>query len=180
MALVLGRMSKTHRGDCPELLVDYEFHAYRGTAVGDVTIPSTLLRIEAMSKEFAYLGAGSRGSSRAPHREGLRPVMTGHEFKNALRRLGRTQIGFSHEIGVSRRTVHLWAERGPPAHAIYLISLIERYAVPTEHQTSIERPLPDPAAALDSMLSVAASSGMRHEFVGAVEDWLANHRWSDH
>ena len=74
--------------------------------------------------------------------------MTGDEFKAVLRRLGRTQIGLAQEIGVSRRTVHLWAERGPPAYAIYLISLIERYAVPAKHEAPTERPLLDPAAVL--------------------------------
>jgi DNA-binding XRE family transcriptional regulator len=102
--------------------------------------------------------------------------MTGDEFKAVLRRLGRTQIGLAQEIGVSRRTVHLWAERGPPAYAIYLISLIERYAVPAKHEAPTERPLLDPAAVLGSMLAVAASDGMRQEFLSAVEYWLANHR----
>lgn len=102
--------------------------------------------------------------------------MTGDEFKDALRRLGRTQIGFAQEIGVSRRTVHLWAERGPPAYAIYLIGLLERCAVPTEHVATIEQPLPDPAEALASMYSVAVAGGACREFIGAVRRWLDSQR----
>ena len=156
--------------------MDHEGHSYRGMAVGDVTIPSIKLPIKGTTEASRFLGATMRGASRAPHRQGSQTIMTGDEFKAVLRRLGRTQIGLAQEIGVSRRTVHLWAERGPPAYAIYLIRLIERYAVPTKHENSIERSLPDPAAALGSMLSVAASGGMHQEFISAVEHWLANNR----
>ncbi len=37
--------------------------------------------------------------------------MNGSEFKHRLRLLGRTQIGFAAEIGVTERTVHNWTSK---------------------------------------------------------------------
>ncbi|MBA8914179.1 helix-turn-helix domain-containing protein [Methylorubrum thiocyanatum] len=102
--------------------------------------------------------------------------MTPDEFKTALRRLGRTQIGFALEIGVSRRTVHLWAERGPPAYAVYLLTLIERYGVKAA-QNDQATPIPtDPAHVLSGMYTQAISTSDGPSFVGAVEHWVQRHK----
>lgn len=102
--------------------------------------------------------------------------MTGAEFKFALRRLGRTQIGFAREIGVSRRSVHLWVEQGPPAYVGYLIGLIERHLVATAQIPWLKQLDPDPTAALGAMYSCIESGGARLEFLRAVEGWLESHR----
>ncbi|MCP2081879.1 UNVERIFIED_ORG: hypothetical protein J2W74_003065 [Methylorubrum zatmanii] len=102
--------------------------------------------------------------------------MTPDEFKAALRRLGRTQIGFALEIGVSRRTVHLWAERGPPAYAVYLLTLIERYGVSSTQHSPLQPISADPVSVLSDMYTRAASIGAGPGFVSAVELWLQNHR----
>lgn len=102
--------------------------------------------------------------------------MTGAEFKSALRRLGRTQIGFAREIGVSRRSVHLWVEQGPPAYVVYLINLIERYVMATSQLPRPEQSSPDPTEALCAMYSIVESGGARLEFLGAVERWLKSQR----
>ncbi|MDN3626016.1 helix-turn-helix domain-containing protein [Methylobacterium isbiliense] len=109
------------------------------------------------------------------HPEGWIVSMTPAEFKATLRRLGRTQIGFASEIGVSRRTIHLWAERGPPAYAVYLLGLIERYGVRAAQEASTKPILGDAAAVLDDMYARAASEGVGTDFVDVVEHWLRIH-----
>ena len=98
--------------------------------------------------------------------------MTAAEFKEALHRLGRTQIGFAQEIGVSRRTVHLWAERGPPAYAINMIGLIDRLAVSAKPMNRRDIKCPAPEPLLDDMYAQAASEGEGQNFLQAIESWL--------
>ncbi|WP_071000302.1 hypothetical protein [Methylobacterium sp. C1] len=102
--------------------------------------------------------------------------MTGAEFKGALRRLGRTQIGFAQEIGVSRRTVHLWVERGPPAYAIHLLDLIERCGMLPVQGRPVKQSCSDLASVLGDMYARASSEGAGPDFVRAVERWLEIHR----
>lgn len=99
--------------------------------------------------------------------------MTGDEFKDRLRRLGRTQIELAREIGVSRRSVHHWAERGPPAYVVYVLSLIERCGRPSEPPSTETLSHTDPGFILDTLLEQAEAAQGGATFVKAVERWLA-------
>jgi hypothetical protein len=105
--------------------------------------------------------------------------MNGSEFKHRLRLLGRTQIGFAAEIGVTERTVRNWTSKGPPAEIRYLI----------DTKTSLEMPFgPKVQEALNptgqrafarsatkvmnELAERAARTGAGREFEDAVRVWI--------
>jgi hypothetical protein len=105
--------------------------------------------------------------------------MNGSDFKHRLRLLGRTQIGFAAEIGVTERTVRNWTSKGPPAEIQYLIDTM----------TSLEMPFgPKVQEALDptgqrafarsatkvmnDLAKRAARTGAGREFEDAVRVWI--------
>lgn len=105
--------------------------------------------------------------------------MTGSEFKHRLRLLGRTQVGFALEIGVTERTVRNWASRGPPAEIRYLIDTMTSFEMPFGPQVGAVR---DPTAktafarsatkVMNELAERAARTGAEGEFVDAVRVWI--------
>lgn len=103
--------------------------------------------------------------------------MDGAGFKAVLRVLGRTQVEFAREIGVSLRTVHYWSSKGPPSEVAYLLDLMAAHELPfgflsDSDRASIERPL---EAELNRLLTAAGDS-RREEVMSAVEKWLSESR----
>lgn len=106
--------------------------------------------------------------------------MDGAEFKIALKRLGRTQVGFAEETGTPLRTVHNWAAWGPPAEVIYLLQLMGRMQKPfdwpaTEIETdafdlNVDREL--------NRLNDAVGGERREAFLRNLERWLRTQRAS--
>lgn len=105
--------------------------------------------------------------------------MTGSEFKHRLRLLGRTQVGFALEIGVTERTVRNWASRGPPAEVCYLIDTITSLEMPFGPRVEVDRDVAAEKAFARSAIKVmdeleerAARTGAGREFVDAVRLWI--------
>jgi hypothetical protein len=106
--------------------------------------------------------------------------MTGAEFKHRLRLLGRTQVGFASEIGVTERTVHNWANKGPPAEICYLVDTLTSLEMPfgprsdansngQQAQTAFAR---SANALMNQLAERAARTGAEREFVDAVRLWI--------
>lgn len=105
--------------------------------------------------------------------------MTGSEFKHRLRLLGRTQVGFASEIGVTERTVHNWASKGPPAEIRYLIDTMTSLEMPFGPQVETARDLAAAKAfarsatlVMNQLAERAARTGAGREFVDAVRIWI--------
>lgn len=105
--------------------------------------------------------------------------MTGPEFKHRLRLMGRTQVGFASEVGVTERTVHYWASKGPPAEIAYLVDILTTVEMPFGPHVDL---VDDPSAAMafaqaaakvmDRLADRAAHRGAKREFVDAVRLWI--------
>lgn len=105
--------------------------------------------------------------------------MNGSEFKHRLRLIGRTQIGFAAEIGVTERTVHNWARKGPPSEIRYLIDTMTSLEMPFGPQvadvrtTTSEQDFARLAAqAMDQLAEKAVRIGAGREFIDAVHLWI--------
>ena len=105
--------------------------------------------------------------------------MTGSEFKHRLRLLGRTQVAFASEIGVTERTVHNWASKGPPAEIRYLIDTMTSLEMPFGPQVEVARDLASAKAfarsatmVMNQLAERAARTGAGPEFVDAVRLWI--------
>lgn len=103
--------------------------------------------------------------------------MDGRGFKALLRHLGRTQVEFAGEIGVSLRTVHYWASGGPPSEIAYLLDLMVVRELPfgvgnADDTNAMKRTL---ETELDRLYE-AAEAGRRFEFIDTVEAWIEARR----
>ncbi|CAM2790380.1 hypothetical protein JHFBIEKO_4910 [Methylobacterium mesophilicum] len=105
--------------------------------------------------------------------------MTGSEFKHRLRLLGRTQVGFASEIGVTERTVHNWASKGPPAEIRYLIDTMTSLEMPFGPHHEVVRDLAAEKAfarsatiVMNQLAEQAARTGAGREFIDAVRLWI--------
>lgn len=105
--------------------------------------------------------------------------MNGSEFKHRLRILGRTQIGFAKELGVTERTVHNWTSKGPPSEICYLIATMTSLEMPFGPQEAVVRnPTSEQeftrsvARVMDRLAEQAVCIGAEDAFVDAVRNWI--------
>ncbi|MET3415039.1 hypothetical protein [Methylobacterium sp. 1030] len=112
--------------------------------------------------------------------------MNGSEFKQRLRILGRTQIGFATEIGVTERTVHNWTSKGPPSEICYLIETMTSLEMPFGPKVAVARNATSEreftrsvARVMDRLAEQAVCVGAEHAFVDAVRNWIGGATSSD-
>ncbi|MCP1561414.1 UNVERIFIED_ORG: hypothetical protein M2438_000418 [Methylobacterium sp. SuP10 SLI 274] len=93
--------------------------------------------------------------------------------------MGRTQVGFASEVGVTERTVHYWTSKGPPAEICYLVDVLTTVEMPFGPNIDL---VDDPCAAaafarattqiMDQLADRAAHRGAKREFIDAVRLWI--------
>lgn len=109
----------------------------------------------------------------------FRLLMDGLEFKARLRILRRTQVGFAAEIGVAPRTVHYWADRGPPNEIAYLLDMLALVELPFGPNVSVSDSCISSQTfskrvelVVDRLVGVAVENGRLVEFKKALRDWV--------
>ncbi|MGU3404920.1 hypothetical protein [Methylobacterium brachiatum] len=102
-------------------------------------------------------------------------AMDAGEFKARLHLLNRTQAQFAAEIGCTRRTVSIWASKGPPTHIAYLLDLLTVLELPfgssvQSWQQNAESE--SVSKTLDRLMSDESDPELRMAFLLQVHEWL--------
>ncbi|KIU37094.1 hypothetical protein SR39_02190 [Methylobacterium radiotolerans] len=100
--------------------------------------------------------------------------MSGAEFRERLRELGRSHAEFAREVGSSPRSVDRWISGRPPPEIAYIVDLLMTIQLVAPQPLQADRPISERSfqSELDRIFSRAEAEGRKAEFIAAIEGWL--------